>query len=176
MSNMQAPRPKGMGGPPKPGGPKGPPALGGPGRPNGPGGPGGPSGPVGPGTGSGGNFVRPPKVKAPSARALLLVFLGLVLLASISVAFTPSPFTHPAISFTSVLGAVFGLFGCTILFGFYRFMVNQQYAANTFAEWNFPLSRGRLAQIVTMIGWTAGAVNCYLIAYEIARNFVKGVS
>lgn len=179
MSNVQAPRPGGMGGPPMPGGPKGPPAFGGPGgpgRPNGPGGPGGPRGPGGPGSGPGGNFVRPPKVKAPSARALLLVFLGLVLLACISVAFTPSPFTHPAISFASVLGAVFGLFGCTILFGFYRFMVNQQYAANTFSEWNFPLSRGRLAQIVTMIGWAAGAVNCYLIAYEIARNFVEGVS
>jgi hypothetical protein len=115
-------------------------------------------------------------VKAPSDRDLLLVFIGLVLIAGVSVYFTPSPLTHPEISLTSVLGLVLGLFGCTILFGFYRFMVNQQYAANTFSEWNFPMSRGRLAQIATMIGWAAGAANCYLISYEIARNFVVGVS
>ena len=162
MSNVQAPRPGGMGGPPKPGGPKGPNSFGGPG------GPGGTSGP--------GRTPPPPKVKAPSDRDLLLVFIGLVLVACISVYFTPSPLTHPAISLTSVLGLVLGLFGCTILFGFYRFMVNQQYAANTFSEWNFPVSRGRMAQIATMIGWAAGAANCYLISYEVARNFVEGVS
>ena len=159
MSNMQAPRPGGMDGPPRPGGPKGPNPYGGPGGPGGP-----------------GRTPPPPKVKAPSDRDLLLVFLGLVLVACISVYFTPSPLTHPEISLTSVLGLVLGLFGCTILFGFYRFMVNQQYAANTFSEWNFPVSRGRMAQIATMIGWAAGAANCYLISYEVARNFVEGVS
>jgi hypothetical protein len=33
-----------------------------------------------------------------------------------------------------------------------------------------------MAQIATMIGWAAGAANCYLISYEVARNFVEGVS
>lgn len=171
MSNLQPPRPGGMGGPPKFGGPGGPKPYGGPGGPGGPVHPTGPGGPIVPGGGQ----PPQPKVKAPSARDLLLVFLSLVLVACVAIYFTPSPLTHPAISLTSILGLLLGLFGCTILFGFYRFMVNQQYAANTFAEWNFPLSRGRLAQVITIIGWAAGAINCYLISYEIARNFVEGL-
>lgn len=166
MSNVQAPRPGGMGGPPKPGGPKLASPFGGQG---------GPGGPVRPGS-PGGQRPPQPKMHAPSARALLLVFLGLVLIAVVSVYFTPSPLSHPEVSLKSVLGALLGLFGCTVTFGFYRFMVNQQYAANKFSEWNFPVSRGRMAQIATMIGWAAGAVNCYLISYEIARNFIEGVS
>jgi hypothetical protein len=163
MSNLQAPRPGGMGGP------------------TGPRGPGGPSGSVGSGPGPGAPFgggPKPPqpKVKAPSDRALLFVFLIIVVFAIISVILTPNPFSHPSITATSVIGGLLGLFGCTITFGFYRFMVNQQYAANSFSEWNFPVSRGRMAQVATIVGWTAGAVNCYLISYEVARNFVDGVS
>jgi len=157
MSNLQAPRPGGMGGPT------------------------GPRGPVGPGPGPGAPFgggPKPPqpKVKAPSGRSLLSVFVTIVVFAIVSVSLTPNPFTHPSITVASVIGGLLGLFGCTIAFGFYRFMVNQQYAANSFSEWNFPVSRGRMAQIATIVGWTAGAVNCYLISYEVARNFVDGVS
>jgi hypothetical protein len=159
MSNVQPPRPSGMGGPPRPGGANGtgafPPKIGG--------GVGGPKPPT-------------PKVKAPTARTLLLVFLGLVLLAAISVYLTPSPLSHPAISVGSVIGGLTGLFGCTITFGLYRFVVDQQSAANTFSEWNFSLSRGRLARIATIVGWLAGAINCYLISYEVAREFVEKIS
>ena len=154
MSNVQPPRPSGMGGPPRPGGAS---------RPQVGGGAGGPKPPT-------------PKVNAPTSRTLLLVFLGLVLLAAISVYLTPSPLSHPAISVGSVIGGLTGLFGCTITIGLYRFMVDQQSAANTFSEWNFPLSRGRLAQIATIVGWLAGAVNCYLISYEVAREFVEKIS
>ena len=159
MSNVQPPRPGGMGGPPRPGGASGPAAY----RPQVGGGAGGPKPPT-------------PKVNAPTARTLLLVFLGLVLLAAISVYLTPSPLSNPAISVGSVIGGLAGLFGCTITFGLYRFVVDQQSAANTFSEWNFSLSRGRLAQIATIVGWLAGAINCYLISYEVAREFVEKIS
>lgn len=159
MSNVQPPRPSGMGGPPRPGGVNATgadrPQIGG---------------------GVGGSKPPKPKVKAPTARTLLLVFLGLILLASISAYLTPSPLSHPAISVGSVIGGLIGLFGCTITFGLYRFIVNQQFAAGSFAEWNFPISRGRLAQVATIVGWLAGAVNCYLISYEIAREFVEKIS
>jgi hypothetical protein len=158
MSNFQAPRPAGMGGAPRPGESRG-----------------SVTNMVRPG-GMGGAKPPQPKVKAPSSTSLLLVFIGLVLITSTSVYVTPSPLTHPAVSFASVIGGLLGLFGCTIAYGYYRFMVNQQSAANTFAEWNFPLSRGRLAQVVTVVGWATGAANCYLIAYELARDFVKGVA
>jgi hypothetical protein len=85
---------------------------------------------------------------------------------------TPSPFTNPDVTLGPITGALFGLFGCTIIFGIYRFIVDQQHEANNFSEWNFPISRGRMAQVFTVIGWTAGAINCYLISYEIARGLV----
>lgn len=158
MSNFQAPRPAGMGGAPRPGESRG-----------------STTNAVRP-VGMGGAKPPQPKIKAPSSTSLLLVFIGLVSIACISVLLTPPPLTHPAVSSKSVIAGLLGLFGCTIAYGYYRFMVNQQSAANTFAEWNFPLSRGRLAQVMTVVGWAAGAANCYLIAYELARDFVKGVS
>ena len=154
MSNMQPPKPGGMGGPPKPGSPMG-------------------STLHAPKAGGGSKTKFPqPKTKAPSPRALLAVFLLLVLVACISVYLTPSPFTNPDVSVGPIIGALFGLFGCTIIFGVYRFIVDQQHEANSFSEWNFPVSRGRMAQVFTVIGWTAGAINCYLISYEIARGLV----
>ena len=156
---MQPPRPSGVGGPPRPIGAQAPAAY----RPEVGGGVRGPKPPT-------------PKVQAPAARTVFLVFLALIFLATISVYLTPSPFSHPASSVGSVIGGLIGLFGCTITFGLYRFVVDQQSAANTFSEWNFPISRGRLAQIATIVGWLAGAVNCYLISYEVAREFVEKIS
>jgi hypothetical protein len=39
------------------------------------------------------------------------------------------------------------------------------------SDWNIPVSKITIAKWLTATGWLAGAVNCYLISYDLARNF-----
>jgi len=69
------------------------------------------------------------------------------------------------------IGFIVGLFCCTLLFGLLQFFVQKQDDAGTFSDWNIPISKVTIAKALTALGWLAGAVNCFLISYDIARAF-----
>lgn len=68
------------------------------------------------------------------------------------------------------IGFITGLLGSTVSFGALQFFVNQQYAAGTFSDWPFPVSKMTLARLATVIGWIAGGINCYMLAHDFARS------
>jgi hypothetical protein len=84
---------------------------------------------------------------------------------------TPMSLSVGEVTVRMWLGALVGLFGCTIAFGLFRFVSDQRYATDTFYEWNSFISRERTAKLATAIGWSVGILNCYFIAYEIARSY-----
>jgi hypothetical protein len=107
---------------------------------------------------------------AVSARTVLGTFVTLLVVAVVSIFLAPSPFSQQVPELSNVVGFFAGLFGCTLIFGLLQFFVNQQYAAGTFADWNFPVSKITFAKAFTAIGWIAGGINGYIIAIDIARS------
>lgn len=156
VSNLQPPRPGGSGGnPPGPSNPEVQP------RPNG--------GRIGPGAPNPQNRLRLVQ-GAVSARTVLGTFVTLLVVAVVSIFLAPSPFSQQVPQLSNVVGFFAGLFGCTLMFGLLQFFVNQQYAAGTFADWNFPVSKIMFAKVFTAIGWIAGGINGYIIAIDMARS------
>ena len=119
--------------------------------------------------------VRPPIVRPPPKRAesgsLRNSFILLIVTTVIALALTPMSLSVGEVTVRMWLGALVGLFGCTIAFGLFRFVSDQRYATDTFYEWNSFISREKAAKLATAIGWSVGVLNCYFIAYEIARSY-----
>jgi hypothetical protein len=89
--------------------------------------------------------------------------------ALVAVAVTPKPpsIMNPTLSIWS--GFFIGLFGCTLLLGLLQSFVQRQEEAGSYSDWNIPVSKVTIAKVLTAVGWVAGAVNCYLLAYDFAR-------
>ena len=100
--------------------------------------------------------------------SVLLVFLLNVGLAVVAVWLTPLPRPVPDPSAGIWTGFLLGLFGCTLSLGLLQFFVNRQREAGSFTDWNIPVSKVTLAKVVTSVGWTAGVVNCFVIAHNLA--------
>jgi hypothetical protein len=85
---------------------------------------------------------------------VLAVILAIAVSAVVSVLLTPKPpsIVNPTGAIWS--GFFIGLFVCTLLLGLLLSLVNKQEEAGTSSDWNIPI-----------------AVNCYLISYDLARNF-----
>ncbi len=107
---------------------------------------------------------------AVSAKTILGTFIALLFVATVSIFLAPSPFSQRIPETSNVVGFIAGLFGCTLIFGLLQFFINQQYAAGTFTDWNFPISKIAFAKIFTAIGWFTGGINGYIIAVHIARS------
>lgn len=107
--------------------------------------------------------------RAPSTGAVLAVIIAIAASALLSVVVTPKPpsIMNPTLSIWS--GFFIGLFGCTLLLGLLQSFVQRQEEAGTYSDWNIPVSKVTIAKVLTAIGWVAGAVNCYLLAYDFAR-------
>jgi len=105
-----------------------------------------------------------------SSRTVLGTFLGLAVIAALSIILAPSPFSQKVPEASNFVGFFAGLFGCTLVFGLLQFFVNQQYAAGTFADWNFPIAKITFAKVFAVTGWIAGGINGYIIAVHIARS------
>jgi len=112
---------------------------------------------------------RRPPIKAESG-SLRNSFI-LIVVTLIALFLTPMSLSVGEVTVRMWLGALVGLFGCTIAFGLFRFVSDQRYATDTFYEWNSFISRERTAKLATAIGWSVGILNCYFIAYEIARSY-----
>jgi len=110
------------------------------------------------------------RMPAASARSVLLAFLVLVGAALLTLVMTKLAWGHGDPTMPMWVGFLTGLFGCTISFGTLQFLVNQQYAAGTFSDWSFPISKMTFARVATSVGWLAGGVNCYLLAHHFARE------
>ena len=134
--------------------------------------PGSPRGPVPPPrpTTTGPIVGRRPPIKAESG-SLRNSFILLIVVTLIALLMTPMSLSVGEVTVRMWVGALVGLFGCTIAFGLFRFVSDQRYATDTFYEWNSFISRERTAKLATAIGWSVGILNCYFIAYEIARSY-----
>lgn len=113
---------------------------------------------------------RRPPIKAESG-SLRNSFILLIVVTLIALFLTPMSLSVGEVTVRMWVGALVGLFGCTIAFGLFRFVSDQRYATDTFYEWNSFISRERTAKLATAIGWSVGILNCYFIAYEIARSY-----
>jgi hypothetical protein len=142
-----------------------------PSRPGGPGAPGGPGGRGGPSRPGGASSGRTRVTRAPSDSAVLAVIIAIAVSAVVSVLLTPKPPTVASQSLSMWIAFVAGLFCCTLFFGLMKFFVQKQDDAGTFSDWNIPISKVTIAKALTAVGWLAGAVNCYLISYDLARAF-----
>jgi hypothetical protein len=102
---------------------------------------------------------------------VLAVILAIAVSAVVSVLLTPKPpsIVNPTGAIWS--GFFIGLFVCTLLLGLLLSLVNKQEEAGTSSDWNIPFSKITIAKWLTATGWLTGAVNCYLISYDLARNF-----
>lgn len=107
--------------------------------------------------------------RAPSTGVVLAVIISIAVSAVLSIVLTPKPpkITNPTLSIWS--GFFIGLFCCTLLLGLLQSFVQRQEEAGTYSDWNIPLSKVTIAKVLTAIGWAAGAMNCYLLAYDFAR-------
>lgn len=107
--------------------------------------------------------------RAPSTGVVLAVIISIAVSAALSIVLTPKPpkITNPTLSIWS--GFFIGLFGCTLLLGLLQSFVQRQEEAGTYSDWNTPVSKVTIAKVLTAVGWIAGAVNCYLLAYDFAR-------
>jgi hypothetical protein len=131
-----------------------------------------PRGPAG-----GGNFPGPGRPNqptsassAPSTGLVLAVIIMIAASALIAIAVTPKPPSIMNPTFSIWSGFFIGLFGCTLLLGLLQSFVQRQEEVGTYSDWNIPVSKVTIAKILTAIGWVAGAVNCYLIAYNMASR------
>jgi hypothetical protein len=102
---------------------------------------------------------------------VLAVIIAIAVSALVSVLLTPKPpsIVNPSGSIWS--GFVIGLFVCTLLLGLLLSLVHKQDEAGMSSDWNIPVSKITIAKWLTATGWLSGAVNCYLISYDLARNF-----
>lgn len=151
--------------------PSGPPRIGGMGPLGGtaPRRPGVPGSPPGMGT------SQPPMRQArPSGwsgpRMKSGVFWLLVVTCIAAVGLVPFPPSHLSPTLGIWLGAGLGAFGCSVLFGVFQFLVNQQHASGTYSDWAFPISSEMFARAAVVLGWLSGGINCYLIAHHLARS------
>lgn len=127
--------------------------------------------------GTGGVGGRPGGVALPRERVqsvsngtVLGTFLILVFATLLTLLMTKLAWGHGTPTVSMWVGFLTGLFGCTVTFGTLQFFVNQQYAAGTFSDWAFKISKMTIARVATIVGWLAGSVNCYLLAHHFARS------
>jgi hypothetical protein len=109
--------------------------------------------------------------RGPSDGMVLAVIVGIATSALVSVLLTPKPpsIVNPTGAIWS--GFIIGLFACTLLLGLLLSLVHKQDEVGMSSDWNIPVSKITIAKWLTATGWLAGAINCYLISYDLARNF-----
>jgi hypothetical protein len=69
------------------------------------------------------------------------------------------------------VGVVFGMFVGVVLLGLFRQSLNRRRANGRFADWR--ISSSRFASFVSGTAWLLGAVNLFIVCYELSRGFTE---
>jgi hypothetical protein len=124
------------------------------------------------GSSSGGSIgavgSRPGPSESARPPALLAIFLVANLLVPGGIlgvlGFEGEPIGH-------AVGVFFGMFVAVVLLGFFRQSLNKRRASGRFADWR--ISSSGFAASTTTIAWTLGAINLFIVCYELSRGFTE---
>ena len=72
---------------------------------------------------------------------------------------------------THLIGVVFGMFVGVVLLGLFRQSINARRANGRFADWR--ISTTTMSVVLTIAAWVLGAINLFIVCWEISRRFTE---